>query len=55
MKLGLDLKGIFNVLLEINQKDLVSDFNHYSANPIVIENTRQNGLAQEKFYKTLYR
>ena len=37
MKLGLDLKGGINVLLEINQRDLVNDLTNYSANPIVVE------------------
>mgnify|MGYP003701592211 FL=1 len=37
MKLGLDLKGGINVLLEINQRDLVNDLTNYSTNPIVIE------------------
>ena len=37
MKLGLDLKGGINVLLEINQRDLVNNLTNYSANPILIE------------------
>jgi SecD/SecF fusion protein len=37
MKLGLDLKGGINVLLEINQRDLVDDLANYSTNPILIE------------------
>ena len=37
MKLGLDLKGGINVLLEINQRDLVNDLTNYTANPVVIE------------------
>ncbi|MCY0977385.1 protein translocase subunit SecD [Chryseobacterium wangxinyae] len=37
MKLGLDLKGGINVLLEINQRDLVNDLTNYSTNPILIE------------------
>ena len=37
MKLGLDLKGGINVLLEINQRDLVNDLTNYSANPVVVE------------------
>ena len=32
MKLGLDLKGGINVLLEINQRDLVNDLTNYSSN-----------------------
>jgi SecD/SecF fusion protein len=34
MKLGLDLKGGINVLLEINQRDLVNDLSNYSTNPV---------------------
>jgi SecD/SecF fusion protein len=37
MKLGLDLKGGINVLLEINQRDLVDDLANYSTNPLLIE------------------
>ncbi|NIF06313.1 protein translocase subunit SecD [Chryseobacterium sp. Tr-659] len=37
MKLGLDLKGGINVLLEINQRDLVNDLTNYSTNPVLIE------------------
>ncbi|MBS1550124.1 MAG: protein translocase subunit SecD [Bacteroidetes bacterium] len=37
MKLGLDLKGGINVLLEINQRDLVNDLTNYSTNPILVE------------------
>ena len=37
MKLGLDLKGGINVLLEINQRDLVNDLTNYSTNPILID------------------
>lgn len=48
MKLGLDLKGGINVLLEINQRDLVNNLTNYSINPILIEaldrtdNTQKN-------------
>ena len=37
MKLGLDLKGGINVLLEINQRDLVNDLTNYSSNAILLE------------------
>ncbi|MNK55287.1 bifunctional preprotein translocase subunit SecD/SecF [compost metagenome] len=37
MKLGLDLKGGINVLLEINQRDLVNDLSNYSTNATLIE------------------
>lgn len=37
MKLGLDLKGGINVLLEINQRDLVNDLTNYSTNAILID------------------
>jgi SecD/SecF fusion protein len=46
MKLGLDLKGGINVLLEINQRDLVSDLTNYSTNPIVIEALDKTDLVQ---------
>ena len=36
MKLGLDLKGGINVLLEINQRDLVNDLTNYSTNPMIV-------------------
>ena len=51
MKLGLDLKGGINVLLEINQRDLVSDLTNYSANPIVIEALDKTDLAQRNSTK----
>ena len=37
MKLGLDLKGGINVLLEINQRDLVTNLADYSTNPVFVE------------------
>lgn len=37
MKLGLDLKGGINVLLEINQRDLVNNLTNYSTNPVLVE------------------
>ncbi len=37
MKLGLDLKGGINVLLEINQRDLVNNLTNFSTNPVLIE------------------
>lgn len=37
MKLGLDLKGGVNVLLEINQRDLVSNLTNYSTNEVLLE------------------
>lgn len=37
MKLGLDLKGGINVLLEINQRDLVNNLSNYSTNPVLVE------------------
>ena len=37
MKLGLDLKGGINVLLEINQRDLVNDLTNYSTNATLVE------------------
>ena len=37
MKLGLDLKGGINALLEINQRDLVNDLTNYSTNAVLID------------------
>ncbi len=37
MKLGLDLKGGINVLLEINQRDLISNLTNNSTNPFLIK------------------
>ncbi|MCU7613416.1 protein translocase subunit SecD [Chryseobacterium sp. GMJ5] len=47
MKLGLDLKGGINVLLEINQRDLVNDLTNYSTNPILIEALNKTDEAQK--------
>ena len=37
MKLGLDLRGGINVLLEINQRDLINNLTNYSTNSVLIE------------------
>ena len=47
MKLGLDLKGGINVLLEINQRDLVNDLTNYSTNPILLEALDRTDKAQK--------
>ena len=47
MKLGLDLKGGINVLLEINQRDLVNDLTQYSTNPILLEALERTDKAQK--------
>ncbi len=47
MKLGLDLKGGINVLLEINQRDLVNDLTQYSTNPILLEALARTDKAQK--------
>ena len=47
MKLGLDLKGGINVLLEINQRDLVSNLTNYSENPVLIEALNRTDLKQK--------
>ena len=47
MKLGLDLKGGINVLLEINQRDLVNDLTQYSTNPILLEALDRTDQAQK--------
>ena len=51
MKLGLDLKGGINVLLEINQRDLVNDLTNYSTNPIVIEALDRTDQVQKQSTK----
>ncbi|WP_312345757.1 protein translocase subunit SecD [Chryseobacterium binzhouense] len=52
MKLGLDLKGGINVLLEINQRDLVSDLTNYSANPVLIEALNRTDEVQKNSSKS---
>jgi len=47
MKLGLDLKGGINVLLEINHRDLVNDLTNYSTNPILLETLDKTDAAQK--------
>ena len=47
MKLGLDLKGGINVLLEINQRDLVTNLADYSTNPVFVEVLDRTDKAQE--------
>jgi len=51
MKLGLDLKGGINVLLEINQRDLVNDLTQYSTNPILLEALDRTEKAQKNSTK----
>ncbi|MBK1895956.1 protein translocase subunit SecD [Chryseobacterium paridis] len=51
MKLGLDLKGGINVLLEINQRDLVSDLTNYSSNPVLIEALNKTDEVQKNSTK----
>lgn len=51
MKLGLDLKGGINVLLEINQKDLVNDLTNYSTNPVLIEALNRTDQLQKNSTK----
>ncbi|MEN4760658.1 protein translocase subunit SecD [Chryseobacterium sp. C39-AII1] len=52
MKLGLDLKGGINVLLEINQRDLVNDLTNYSTNPILIEALKKTDEVQKNSTKS---
>jgi len=52
MKLGLDLKGGINVLLEINQRDLVNDLTNYSTNPILIEALNRTDQVQKNSTKS---
>lgn len=52
MKLGLDLKGGINVLLEINQRDLVNNLTNYSTNPILIEALDRTDEAQKNSTKS---
>ena len=51
MKLGLDLKGGINVLLEINHRDLVNDLTNYSTNPVVLETLDRTDKAQKNSTK----
>lgn len=51
MKLGLDLKGGINVLLEINQRDLVNDLTSYSANPVLVEALNRTDAAMKNSTK----
>ncbi len=52
MKLGLDLKGGINVLLEINQRDLVNDLTNYSTNPVVVESLNRADQMQRNSTKS---
>jgi SecD/SecF fusion protein len=52
MKLGLDLKGGINVLLEINQRDLVNNLTNYSTNPFLIEVLNKTDVSQRSSSKT---
>ncbi|MCT4047315.1 protein translocase subunit SecD [Elizabethkingia anophelis] len=52
MKLGLDLKGGINVLLEINQRDLVNDLTNYSTKPVLVEALNRTDAAQKFSTKT---
>lgn len=52
MKLGLDLRGGINVLLEINQRDLVNNLTNYSTNPILIEALERTDKTQKNSTKT---
>ena len=52
MKLGLDLKGGINVLLEINQRDLVNDLTNYSTNPILVEALNKTDELQKNSTKS---
>jgi SecD/SecF fusion protein len=47
MKLGLDLKGGINVLLEINHRDLVNDLTNYSTNSILLETLDKTDAVQK--------
>lgn len=52
MKLGLDLKGGINVLLEINQRDLVANLSNYSENPVLIEALNRTDTNQKNSTST---
>ncbi|QCX53805.1 protein translocase subunit SecD [Elizabethkingia sp. JS20170427COW] len=52
MKLGLDLKGGINVLLEINQRDLVNDLTNYSTNPVLEEALNRTDRTMKTTTKT---
>ncbi len=52
MKLGLDLKGGINLLLEINQRDLVNNLTNYSTNPTLVEALDRTDEAQKNSTKS---
>lgn len=52
MKLGLDLKGGINVLLEINQRDLINDLTNFSTNPVLIEALNRTDEVQKNSTKS---
>lgn len=52
MKLGLDLKGGINVLLEINQRDLVNNLTNYSTNAVLIEALDKTDQVQKNSTKS---
>lgn len=52
MKLGLDLKGGINVLLEINQRDLVNNLTNFSENPVLIEALDRTDQVQKNSTRT---
>ena len=52
MKLGLDLKGGINVLLEINQRDLVNSLTNYSTNAVLIEALDKTDQVQKNSTKS---
>lgn len=52
MKLGLDLKGGINVLLEINQRDLVNNLTNYSTNPVLLEALNRTDQVQKNSTRT---
>lgn len=52
MKLGLDLKGGVNVLLEINHRDLVNDLTNFSTNPILLETLDRTDKDQKNSTKS---
>ncbi len=59
MKLGLDLRGGINVLLEINQRDLVNDLTNYSTNPMLLEALNRTDAAMrnsgDSYINTFFR
>src|SRR5690606_18758049 len=57
MKLGLDLKGVINVLLEFNQRDLMNTLPNYAKTQVLTEPVNKTDEVQKKitdFYNKIF-